>query len=352
MNPEETKSPSFSRFKRDISKLPFTKRCELLEFLFKRIKQGPGKNEPRGPSLTETIKGFLNYVQYQRKLAHNTFLAYRRQLGHLQRFCESEDLIYLDEITVPVMQKFLMQLSAKGRSANTMNQNLACVKSLFRYAILSGYISVNTINAVERARQHHHLPVVFNPKDIDRLIEAASQPDSHHRYANSKLYLRDVAMIETLYSTGCRTSELANLRLGDLDFEQGKIRIIECKGRHDRVAFLNESATRAILKYLRKSRPILNKRKTDIVFLSRTGRPLDQRDNRRIIGRLAERIGLPGFHVHSLRHSCATSLLKGGADLRSIQELLGHAALETVKIYTHLNQKDLQRAHKQFHPRP
>jgi integrase/recombinase XerD len=232
-----------------------------------------------------------------------------------------------------------------GQSTRTVARRLAAIRVFLRFLVANGHDMVGILAQLERPKPEQSLPKVLSKAQVNQLIGA---PDPE-----SRLYFRDVAILELLYASGLRATELCDLRLNDLNLQVGCVRVLG-KGMKERIVPVGRAAVEAITRYLGECRPGLVRegRETDCVFLSKTGRPLE----RIALWMLVEKYGrvsglLKHISPHVLRHCFATHLLGGGADLRVVQELLGHSDVATTQIYTHVDQSRLKAIHSQFHPR-
>jgi len=235
--------------------------------------------------------------------------------------------------------------SGRRKSEASINRALVALKMLLRFGRLVGIIEDDFTGILEGPKPWQKLPVVFSPDDVVRLLNAPCHSD--------RFYLRDKAILEMLYATGVRAGELAALKIGDLNLKIGYLRCFG-KGGRERVVPLGRAAIGATERYLEECRPeLVNAHGGDYLFLSRTGRPMGRIEVWRLVKKYAHRAGMGGnLTVHTLRHCFATHLLAGGAGLRSVQEMLGHANIVTTQIYTHVDQDRLRKIHKEFHPRP
>ncbi len=236
------------------------------------------------------------------------------------------------------VRKYLAQLKERNLSARTVGRKLSSLRSFFRFLIKEGYIKVNPVDAITSPKQEKTLPKFLTEEDVVRLIEA---PDRQTLKG-----LRDHAILETLYSTGMRISELVSLTEEAVDFIGATVRVLG-KGKKERVVPIGERALRAIRNYLAK-----RKVASHFIFLNKNKKPLSARGFRKEMDKYIRLISLKE-HIspHTLRHSFATHLLNRGADLRSVQELLGHANLSTTQIYTHLTTEKLKSMYEKAHPR-
>ena len=295
--------------------------------------------------LGQNIKDFLNYLAVEAGLSENTILAYGRDLESFLKYCKSKKVRRLGQIRPALIQNYLVILSKKSRAESSIKRYLAAVRMFLRFAKLTGLAEDEFSAILEGPKLWQKLPVVCSKQQVINLIDAPC-PDE-------PFYLRDKAMLELLYATGIRASELAGLRCSDLNLDIGYLRCLG-KGNKERVIPVGKAAVAATVEYLRNLRPKLTSQfSVDFLLLSRTGRPMGRIEIWRLIKKYAIRAGMPrNLTVHTLRHCFATHLLAGGADLRSVQEMLGHADIATTQIYTHVDQKRLREIHKKYHPRP
>ena len=260
------------------------------------------------------------------------------------------------------LRAYLAELS-DGHARSTVAQRLAAIRSFGRWARRAGLIVADPWTAIGTPRRPRRLPSVLGVGEVERLVEVASAPSStpasRHGAPRDELAaaleVRDLAIVETAYAAGLRISELAGATLGSLDLRRGEVRVTG-KGRKERVGLLGRPARAALEAYLEDGRPVLaarsGGRSPDALFLNRFGRPLGARGIRLRLDRLFDRAGLPeATSPHTLRHSFATHLLDGGADLRVVQELLGHSSLATTQVYTHVSPARLRAAYRGAHPR-
>ena len=290
------------------------------------------------------IKEFVSYLKIEKGLAENSIFAYQNDVAKLHDFSVSIDK-NAEQISYNDLKLFIAALYDLGLSARTQARIISGIKQFYGYLLLENYITVDPSELLDQPKIGRKLPEVLTIEEIDRLIDALdmSKTESH----------RNKAIIETLYSCGLRVSELVNLRFSDLFFEEGFIRVIG-KGNKERLVPVSASVEKEISIYNDHIRRHQNIKKGDenIVFLNRRGGKLTRVMIFTIIKDLAERIGLQKtISPHTFRHSFATHLLEGGANLRAIQEMLGHESITTTEIYTHLDQRYLKEAILSFHPR-
>ncbi len=338
--------------------------------------------------LGQTVKQFLDYLTVEAGLSTNTVLAYGRDL---KRFLEYLEIVTrgpwpvtrdpsderrapvtrdprdegrgtsderratemtLEQIKPAVIQGYLRSLGRSQKSESSIKRALVAIRMLLRFARLMGLVKDDQAATTEFPKVWQKLPVVCSKQQVVNLLDAPQPCEP--------FYLRDKAMLELLYATGVRASELAGLKMPDLNLDIGYLRCVG-KGARERIIPMGKTAIAAVGQYLRDLRPTLFRRSghgargtgEDFLLLSRTGRPLSRIEIWRLVKKYAIRAGMPrNLTVHTLRHCFATHLLTGGADLRSIQEMLGHVDIATTQIYTHVDQERLRRIHKKFHPRP
>lgn len=298
--------------------------------------------------LGRTAKDFLDYLSVEAGLSSNTVLAYGRDLKRFLEHCQSNSISQLEQIKPAVIQAYLRVLARNQKSEASVKRCLVAIRMFLRFARLMGLVDDDLTTGTEFPKVWQKLPVVCSKKQVVDLLDAPS-PDE-------PLYLRDKALLELLYATGLRASELASLRTMDLNLDIGYLRCVG-KGGRERVIPMGKAAMAAVRGYLTGLRPSLTRSQAqasgDFLLLSRTGRPLSRIEVWRLVKKYAIRAGMPrNLTVHTLRHCFATHLLTGGADLRSVQEMLGHVDIATTQIYTHVDQDRLRKIHKKFHPRP
>ncbi len=295
--------------------------------------------------LVKAVDEFLEQLRIVRKASPHTLRAYARDLTDFVAFLESEGVQGWRQVTTVVLRRFLNWLFIQGYERRSIARKLSSVRSLMKFLAQTGYLAVNPAVDLRQPRLPQKLPPMLEVSEVERLLDA---PDTR-----SPRGIRDRALLELLYATGMRVSEVANLRLSDLDLVEGVIRV-RGKGTKERVALLHPEALRWLQRYLTESRPHFlrqGKQATDAVFVSQKGTPLTARQIHRLVIQYACKVLGRGVSPHTLRHSFATHLLEGGADLRVIQELLGHASLAATQIYTRLSRTHLRRIYGKAHPR-
>lgn len=296
--------------------------------------------------LGEQAKNFLDYLTVEAGLASNTILAYGRDLTGFLEYCKSNKIRRLNQIKPALIQNYLRILTKdEQKSESSIKRCLVAVRMFLRFGKLTGLVKDDFSAILEGPKLWQRLPTICSRKQVISIINAVCPEEP--------FYLRDRAMLELLYATGVRASELAGLKTSDLNVNIGYLRCIG-KGSRERVIPVGKAAIAATVEYLRELRPKLARPFSgDFLLLSRTGRPMGRIEIWRLTKKYAMRAGMPKtLTVHTLRHCFATHLLAGGADLRSVQEMLGHVDIATTQIYTHVDNERLREIHRKFHPRP
>ena len=288
------------------------------------------------------VNAFLLYLASERGLSPNSINAYRRDLEDAEDYFagQAKSLVNADDVN---WRMYLQELRRKGRATRTVARRLACIRCFLQFLEAQGIPTQSIRDQLEAPKPERPLPDVLGREQVNRLIGA---PDPA-----SPLFARDVAILEMLYACGLRASELCDLKLSDLNLQVGAIRVLG-KGMKERIVPIGQAATEALTNYLQTTRAQLERTPSPLVFLSRTGKRLDRVNLWYLVERHARSCGLLSeVHPHVLRHCFASHLLSGGADLRIVQELLGHSDITTTQIYTHVDQARLKALHKKFHPR-
>ena len=295
--------------------------------------------------VSNTITAFLNHLRVEKGLAPNTLTAYRRDLMKFEAFTKKRKLA-LESITRDHLVDFLATLYRQKLESRSVARNLVTLRNFFRYAQVEELVSSDHSANLESPKVRKKLPGYLKLADIERLMV---EPDQ-----KTPLGLRDRAMLEVLYSTGLRVSELTGLRVADIDTKVGSVRCIG-KGDKERIVPVGRKALGMVEKYLRDARPQLLAKKAGApaaLFLNRRGKPLTRVGVWKILSVYGREAGLrTALTPHVLRHSFATHLLERGADLRSVQLMLGHSDISTTQIYTHLVEERLKQIYKAHHPR-
>jgi len=285
------------------------------------------------------IDKFINYLKIEKNAAAHTITNYTIDLKAFALFLGEKDISSVDHFT---LRKYLAEMRAKSFSKRTVARKLASLRTFFKFLYREGYLKTNPITAILTPKLDKKLPVFLDVAKVERLVQCPSQ--------DTTAGLRDRALLETMYSSGLRVSELVGLDESDVDFIAGVIKVLG-KGSKERIVPIGEPALRAIRKYAGE-RDKGKVRDKDAVFLNKSGRRITDRSIRRIVDKYIRACSIvEHISPHSLRHSFATHLLDRGADLRSVQELLGHMNLSTTQIYTHVTMDRLKTVYDKAHPR-
>ena len=285
---------------------------------------------------------FLRHLRVERGLSENTVRAYAldiRSYFDWAARCGYNPL----QVNHRRFRRYLAELNQAQYESSTISRHLSAVRSFFRFLNESGAVQVNPAAAAATPKLHKALPRKTSQSDVEQLLSVCE--------TDTPAGLRDQAFLELLYASGARISELAKLELGDVDVESMEVRLFG-KGSKERIVPLYPVAVHAVCQYLEKGRPrLLTKGPLSALFVSSRGMAMSADSLRKVFKRRAAQAGLdPSLHPHDLRHAFATELVEGGADLRSVQEMLGHASLSTTQIYTHLSLQHMKDVYKQAHP--
>lgn len=314
--------------------------------------------------MKELIDSFLNYLSVERGLSNNTIISYRADLNSYVDFMTNQRIDALSKIAKNDIINFMLAQKDKGISANSIARRLAAIRMFHRFLARERILKSDPTTLIDSPKLWKKIPETLSLNEVDALI---AQPD-----IRDKQGIRDKAILETLYATGMRVSEAVNLKIDNVNLDIGFLRCIG-KGNKERVIPLGKKAITGIKRYLEVSRPhILNpirntraakekdkisngvkNKASEFLFVNRFGKKISRQSFWKIIKKYAKtaRIKKP-MKPHTLRHSFATHLLERGADLRSVQEMLGHSNISTTQIYTHINKDRLKTIHRMFHPRP
>jgi len=316
-----------------------------LEPVLPNFKQDPQLSDVKRFPLQQNVRDFLNYLTVEAGLSDNTVLGYGRDLRSFLEYCKANSVCELQRIEAIFIQHYMRKLSQEQKSENSIKRSLVAIRMFLRYGKLMGLIEDDLTSILESPKVWQKLPSICSKQQVIELMDAPCPEEP--------FYFRDKAMLELLYATGVRASEIAGLKISDFNLSIGYLRCLG-KGNRERVVPIGKIAIEAVNDYLTQQRPSLVKPFSgDFLLLSRTGRPMSRIEIWRLVKKYAIRAGMPrNLTVHTLRHCFATHMLAGGADLRSIQEMLGHVDIATTQIYTHVDQERLRTIHRKFHPRP
>jgi integrase/recombinase XerC len=308
----------------------------------------PPQGLPR--SEEELIDSFESHLALERRLSPNTVAAYRRDLTHLATFA-ARDSSSLRELDHAKLRRFLAQQQTLGYSRASVVRRVASIRVFYRWARSRGHVDADPAATLGRPKAGSRLPAVLRPAEAAALVEAPSRPVGEPTEVDLAVALRDRAILELMYGSGLRVGEACSLTLDRVDLDRARV-LVMGKGSKEREVPLSEHAVEALDAYLERSRPGMAPEGSDRLFFNRRRKPMSERDVRAMVeryrrGTLADREVSP----HTLRHSFATHLLEGGADIRAVQELLGHASLATTQRYTHVSRSRLVDAYRSSHPR-
>jgi integrase/recombinase XerD len=293
----------------------------------------------------DPVGPFLHYLMAECGVSPNTLAAYRSDIIRFVRWREEHAPGPLRSLDIPALARYVEHLNTLGLAPSSVARHLASLSTFFRFLVFDGRLSENVARLLIAPAVWDRLPLVLGPQAVARLLETPN--------IATRLGRRDRAALETLYATGCRASEVVGLKPSDLDLVAGTARCVG-KGDRQRIVPLGSRAREALQSYLAHDRPPLVARRpaTAEVFVTRSGRPLSRVELWRIVKKHARAAGLSdAVSPHTLRHSFATHLLAGGADLRAVQEMLGHASIATTQVYTRVEMSRLKQVHRRFHPR-
>ncbi|MBI5144749.1 MAG: tyrosine recombinase XerC [Candidatus Omnitrophica bacterium] len=281
------------------------------------------------------VEKFIRYLEIEKNYSPHTILNYKLDLQDFKKFLGEAPLEKVDYLT---LRKYLACLKEKNFKSRTLGRHLSTLRSFFKFLTREGYLKDNPTLSLSSPKLEKHLPVFLTEGEVTKLIEAA--------IPKNELGLRNRAVLETFYSTGMRISELVGLNTDDIDFISGVVKVMG-KGKKERLLPIGEHAISAIRHYLERRR-----KKMRELFLNKNGHRITDRGIRGVVAKYIRLASIrQGVSPHTLRHSFATHLLNRGADLRSVQELLGHANLSTTQIYTHLTTERLKSVYDKAHPR-
>lgn len=288
------------------------------------------------------LRDFLLYLASERGLADNSIHAYRRDLEDFERFLQQRGKA-LDCLDPDDYRDYLHGQSRQKKATRTVARRLAAIRLLLRFRVTLGHDSSKVLSLLQRPKPEQSLPKVLSRAQVNQLLSA---PDPE-----SRLYLRDIAILELLYASGLRATELCELKLKDVHLQVQALRVLG-KGQKERIVPMGQPAVDALTRYLADCRPVLAGADREEAFLSRTGKPLERIALWMLVEKYGRKSGLlKRISPHTLRHCFASHLVSGGADLRVVQELLGHSDIATTQVYTHVDSDRMKLVHRKFHPR-
>lgn len=295
--------------------------------------------------MQEFIETFLNYLSVERGLARNTILSYQEDLKGYINFLKEHSISTLSKTTKSDIVDFMLWQKDKGMGANSIARRLAAIRMFYRFLVRERILKEDPTSLIDSPKLWKKIPETLSVNEVEALL---NQPNRKDRQG-----IRDRAILELLYATGMRVSEAVNLKVNDVNLGVGFLRCLG-KGNKERIVPVGAKAIQMTKRYLGESRPYLLKEKeSEFLFLNRFGKKISRQSLWKIIKRYACQARIKkSLKPHILRHSFATHLLERGADLRSVQEMLGHSNISTTQIYTHISKDRLKTIHKMFHPRP
>jgi len=299
--------------------------------------------------MNDHVRDYLHYLQLEKNASKNTIASYSLDVKRYVGFLQRQRVGHLDRVTEAHMLKFMTSLHKDGLSPRSVTRTLSAIKSFHKFLMGDGIVRVNPVENIDRPKLPRSLPDVLSQPEVDAILNQPAGTPHDKR----KLWLRDKAILETLYATGMRVSELITLKQSNLLSEEGLVRVFG-KGSKERIVPIGGSALRWIARYQQEGRNFLQKRgkSQDALFLNVRGTAMTRMSIWNIVQEYTSKAGITkDVHPHTFRHSFATHLLEGGADLRAVQEMLGHSDISTTQIYTHIDREYLKEVHRTFHPR-
>jgi len=295
--------------------------------------------------LNQFLMEYLAYLKFEKNLSPRSVESYKSDITKFLSHLNDADISDLNDVRSNDISEYFKILRDLGISSSTSARYLSAIKGFFKYLSSQEYTEKDPAEILSARITERKLPSVLSFIEINKIIEAPN--------TSNILGIRDRAMLELFYSCGLRVSELINLKISDLYFEDEVIRVLG-KGSKQRIVPIGSSAVEWITEYLKKVRPSLERKlkSENIIFLNKRGTKLSRMGIWKIVDRYVKEAGIEKeFHPHTFRHSFATHLLEGGADLRAVQEMLGHADISTTQIYTHIDKDFIKQIHRDFHPR-
>ncbi|MBK7104092.1 MAG: site-specific tyrosine recombinase XerD [Ignavibacteriae bacterium] len=295
--------------------------------------------------MQEFVKEYLSLLRIEKNLSENSIASYRNDLTKLIIFFEQKNLSDFNQIKIKHITEFFEQQKKDGITSTSVSRYSSSVKGFFLYLKQQGYVESNPTSNLNSTKLSRKLPAVLSFNEIEKILDRPNITEN--------LGLRDKSILEILYSSGLRVSEAINLKISDLFLSDDVIRVLG-KGSKQRIVPIGSSAIKWLKEYLTKVRPILQKnmKSENLVFLNSKGSKLSRMSIWKIVKKYCDEAEIKReVHPHTFRHSFATHLLEGGADLRAVQEMLGHSDISTTQIYTHIDREYVKQVHKDFHPR-
>lgn len=290
------------------------------------------------------IDEYLNFLTVEKGVSRHTLDAYSRDLNRYMSFIQSSGINAIEDVTPDDVIYYLAQIKKDGLNARSVNRALAAVRGFYKFLIHEKKINANPFAQIEHTKVWTRLPDTLSKEDVNLLLGAPG--------LKTPRAIRDTAMLELMYATGIRVSEIITLTVSNINWQIGYV-IVMGKGSKERIVPIGRSAYNCLYEYVNHTRPqFVKEYATNTLFLNKSGRGLTRQGFWKIVKKYALQVGLQKkVHPHTFRHSFASHLLEGGADLRSVQTMLGHADISTTQIYTHVTRERLKLIHKKYHPR-
>ena len=292
----------------------------------------------------QLLDQYLDFLTMEKGLSSNTLEAYGRDLNRYVAFMERGGTKSISDIAPEQVISYLVEMRKEGLAANSVNRGLAAIRGFYKFLLTEKIIDKNPLAHIELAKVGMRLPDTLSREEMNVILDEPR--------GGTKSALRDKAMLELLYASGLRVSELIFLNMGNINWQVGYL-VTMGKGKKERVVPIGKSAYDCLYRYVHEARPLFLKRsRTDVLFLNKSGASFSRQGFWKLVKKYAGRAGLQKkVHPHTFRHSFASHLLEGGADLRSVQTMLGHADISTTQIYTHITREGLKEIHRKYHPR-
>ena len=289
------------------------------------------------------INGFIIYLHSVKKTSENTMLSYKRDLVKVKRYLEEQGIKDVRKVTSTNLNSYVLYLEKNKFSAATISRNIASLKAFYHYMYREGIVNKDAAQGLHAPKIEKKMPEILSTREVVKLLE---QPEG-----DSPKEIRDKAMLELLYATGIRVTELTNLKMGDVNMQVG---YILCRdGEKERVIPFGNAAKNALTRYLEKARAnLIPDGKSEYLFVNCSGQPMSRQGFWKLLKYYAKKAGIAGdITPHTLRHCFAAHLVENGADLRSVQEMLGHSDISTTQIYANMNQNRIREVYARTHPR-
>lgn len=293
--------------------------------------------------MQKTMEDFVEYLRSEKQVSVNTELSYKRDLSKLALFLEKQGIVDVAKITPTDLTSYVLQLEEEGRASSTISRSIASIKAFYAYLYQAGRVKKDISGVLKAPRIEKKMPEILSVEEVGRLLE---QPDEKNVKG-----LRDKAMLELLYATGMRVSELIHIKSGDVNLSMGYVLCHE--GSKERAVPFGKEAKKALNRYLKDARDTMDPTKEqEELFLNCSGTPMSRQGFWKLLKVYAKKAGIDKeITPHTLRHSFAAHLVGNGADLRSVQEMLGHSDISTTQMYANLNKKNLREIYTKTHPR-